>query len=149
LLTFGDQAILGLRSTNVAAYPEKAHLFGGVLERLDERPEGTTTAGVLGHLKKELQEELKLEERDFVGPPVALALVKDNFLAQPELIWHQEINIPPEHLEAQLNLTEHTGLVVVNKGQQVETSQGYTPAAVNAVRRWMNPGGGGGGKKRH
>ena len=147
LLTFQDQAILGFRTASSANYPEKAHLFGGVLDRLDERPEGTTTAGVLGHLRKELNEELKLEERDLVGPPVALALVKDNFLGQPELIWQQEIAIPPEHLDMQLNPAEHSAIVVVNLGQQIEITQGYTPVAVNAIRRWMNPGGGG-GKKR-
>ena len=150
LLTFGDQAILGLRAASSGAYPEKAHLFGGVLERLDEAPGGTTTVGMLGHLKKELAEELKLEERDLVGPPKALALLKDTFLGQPELVWQQEISIPPEHLDAQLNLAEHSAIVVVNRGQQIETTQGYTPVAVSAVRRWMNPGGGGGGGgKKH
>lgn len=100
LLTCGNHLLLGVRSSLVAAYPGRAHLFGGVLEPPAHETGNHSlnnssvhaTHPLLDHLRRELHEELHLFPTDLIGTPRVMLLVQDLFLHQPELIWHWEIS---------------------------------------------------------
>jgi hypothetical protein len=97
-LTFENTAYLGLRSHAVAAYPGKAHLFGGVLDWPGNQATGPEA--LLAHLYRELHEELGLMPEALTAPPRLLALLRDPFLMQPELVWHGTIKEPLTTLPA-------------------------------------------------
>jgi hypothetical protein len=138
LLTHSDQALLGIRSPRTAAYPNRAHLIGGVLDLLGtpELPSFSVHA-ILTHLQKEILEETTLTSADLEGHPVLLAIVRDEFLAQPELIWHWKSTLSISRIAEQLTKDEHSGACVIEKSQiPPETFDQMTPVARAAWNRW-------------
>lgn len=122
LLTSGDKAVLGVRSKAVAAYPGWAHLFGGVLNAPDITGAILDTSFVLAHLYQELQEEINLSPDLLTAPPRMLALLRDDFLNQPELTWHAPLKCPIAHLIKSLNIEEHDQFVVMDMAKPAESS---------------------------
>lgn len=111
LLTFGDAAVLGVRSAHVSAYAGYAHLFGGVLDATPN--DGGGSAILLRHLLQELREEAGLGPEELIGRPRLLALARDPALRQPELIWHWELAVPPQVLAGRLDRREHDHLLIL------------------------------------
>jgi len=139
LLTRGDRALLGIRSMRTSAYGRRAHLIGGVLELLGSAKLPATVEGVLAHLRSEMQEEAAIGEKDLAAgsAPVLLAVGRDEFLAQPELIWQWELGVELEEVAARLDAHEHEGAILVEKaGVGAETYKQMTPLARAAWERW-------------
>jgi hypothetical protein len=137
LLTHGNRALLGVRSTETSAYAGRAHLIGGVLDLLGTPELPATIDGILTHLRREMQEEADLRQADVVGPPILLALVRDSFLAQPEIIWQWEVALELEDVARRLDAHEHHGAVIVEKGNcPSATWEVMTPVAREAWRQW-------------
>ncbi|HUO10295.1 MAG TPA: hypothetical protein VM008_18455 [Phycisphaerae bacterium] len=137
LLTRGDRALLGVRSEGTSAYAGRAHVIGGVLEQLGTAELPASVAGVLTHLRREMQEEANLRDGDVVGEPMLLALARDSFLAQPEMIWQWEVAVELEEVVRRLDAHEHHGAVLVEKGGVAGgTWELMTPVAREAWRLW-------------
>ncbi len=142
LLTHGEWALMGIRSHRVAAYPGRAHLLGGVLDELGTAEFPATVRGLIGHLLRELQEEAHVAPGEMSGEPELRALVRDHFLAQPELIWRWETRTPLEEIAARIDAEEHAGVVMVSRGGELRVcgEKGaevlWTPVAEAAVKRW-------------
>ncbi|MGC9260556.1 MAG: hypothetical protein ACP5I8_10855 [Phycisphaerae bacterium] len=135
LLTHGNTAYLGVRSTTVAAYPRWAHLFGGVLDWPAQRNNGSQALS--DHLYRELEEELGISADAFGAPPQALAVLRDPELGQPELVWHGELIAPLELCGKALDAREHDAILAVVLDQSAVTGPPRTPvstAAINMVR---------------
>ena len=130
LLTMNHQAILGVRSQAVAAYPGRVHLFGGVLDAPEVAGQSLDTNFLLRHLYQELHEELQITPEHFLAPPRVLALLRDDFLGQPELAWHAPLKGPIDTLLGSLNTEEHDQYALLDLAQPVAAySVGLTPVA--------------------
>ncbi len=137
LIAYGQQCVLGIRSSNVAAYAGKAHVFGGVLEQLDTSDYPASPEGLLAHLRCELQEELDLTAPDLAGQPRLLAMVYDQTLHQPELLWHWELQNPIATILHRLNQDEHTGHLILHCNDALKASEkSLTPGALFAFQAW-------------
>ncbi len=141
LLTCGTQALLGVRSRRVAAYPGHAHLIGGVLDCRSGEVEKTAGPGaqvLRDHLLAEIHEEVGLDAADLARPPQVLLLVQDTVLNQPELIWHGEISeqsmnqaMQPSDAE---DRHEHERMLTLSIAAAAEkTDMPLTPAARRAI----------------
>lgn len=137
LLTRGGRALLGIRSKETSAYAGRAHLIGGVLDELGSAEFPASRAGVLAHLRLELEEEASVRAEDLVGEPVFLGVVRDSFLSQPEAIWQWESAVELEEIAGRLNAQEHHGATVVGKGGVGEEVWAQmTPVARAAWGKW-------------
>lgn len=140
LLTRGDEALLGLRSQRVSAYPGRLHMFGGVVEALGTPQLPASTQGLLKHLEVELQEEARLEPRELEpSGPHLLSIALDEFLGQPEVVWQWETLIPLPKIAARLSAEEHAGHLIVRRGggeMNDEIWRDMTPMAQQAWRVW-------------
>ena len=132
LLTHADTAYLGVRSNQVAAYPHRAHLFGGVLD-WPKRWSGNGDV-LLEHLYKELEEELGLDSHDLTAPPQVLGLMRDPVLAQPELVWHGELKQPLVRRNDAINLKEHDAILAVPMAGIPAAGPPATPVSLAAIR---------------
>ena len=132
LLTHADTAYLGVRSNQVAAYPHRAHLFGGMLDW----PKHWSGNGdvLLEHLYKELEEELGLDSHDLTAPPQVLGLMRDPVLAQPELVWHGELKQPLVRRNDAINLKEHDAILAVPMAGIPAAGPPATPVSLAAIR---------------
>lgn len=142
LLTSGDKALLGIRSPRVSAYAGHAHLLGGVLDCLSPaQAQAPSVEHLMNHLLKELSEEaaltpVDLQPRDASWPRF-LGVARDEFLAQPEAIWHWETRTPLEQIAARLAPQEHAGAVLVRRVKpDPQLWQGMTPVARHTWRLW-------------
>lgn len=99
LETADDWILLGRRSASVAYYPNRVHPFAGALEPGD-------AADVFAAARRELHEELTLKDNQ-IGRMHCLALVRDNLLRQPELIFSVRTRRTLRQLENQMDHTEH------------------------------------------
>jgi hypothetical protein len=139
LLTHGSVAYLGVRSKAVAAYPKRAHLFGGVLDW--PKYHGNTGDVLLEHLYLELNEELGIGPNWLTAPPRVLALLRDPFLAQPEVVWHGELKAPLQLPRGTLNIDEHDAIIAVSLSGHFVDDPPQTPvsaAAIGLVTRTKN-----------
>jgi len=136
LITQGDGAILGVRSRRVSAYAGRAHLFGGVLDLLSGG--GRSAAGLVEHLERELREELSLIREELVGEPRLLAVVRDEFLMQPELIWQWETHAALADVAQRVDPHEHDGVVMLGRERPgAEVWAQMTPVARAAWLGWQ------------
>ena len=131
LLTHADKAYLGVRSKAVAAYPHWAHLFGGVLDWPEQR--GNTAEVLLEHLYRELAEELGIGANYLTAPPRVLGLMRDPVLAQPELVWHGELNEPLQVHGNALNAQEHDTILAVPLAETRFDGPPRTPVCAAAI----------------
>ncbi|MCC7351394.1 MAG: NUDIX hydrolase [Phycisphaerales bacterium] len=99
LETADDWLLLGRRSDSVAYYPDRVHPFAGALEPADN-------GDVFAAVRRELHEELALKESHLTKMQ-CLALVRDNLLNQPELIFIARSNRTLRQLERLMDHTEH------------------------------------------
>jgi 8-oxo-dGTP pyrophosphatase MutT (NUDIX family) len=139
LLTHRGEAFLGRRSPRVSAYAGRLHLVGGVLDVLGTPEFPPTVDGLVGHLRKELEEEVGLTagDLDSAAGPRFLGVVRDDFLAQPEAIWQWEIPLPLATVGARLQAPEHTAWLAVGRERVSAASwQEMTPAARYAWHQW-------------
>jgi 8-oxo-dGTP pyrophosphatase MutT (NUDIX family) len=90
--------LLGRRSPAVALHPGRVHPFGGSHEPGDGDD-------VLGAVARELREELSLP-----AVPIALALVREPELRQPELLCVARSALDAATIAAGLDAHEHDGL---------------------------------------
>ncbi|HVS73031.1 MAG TPA: hypothetical protein VHQ47_17380 [Phycisphaerae bacterium] len=132
------RALLGIRSPRVSAYPNRAHLLGGALDFFSPDPANSTSpAPLIHHLQKELLEETSLTPADLPAPPRLLALVRDNSLGQPELIWHWQTTANLDRLAATLHPHEHTApLLLPREPLPPPLAPLLTPVAQTAIRLW-------------
>lgn len=136
LITHGDGAILGVRSRQVSAYAGRVHLFGGVLDLLGG--DGRSAAGLVEHLERELREELSLMREELVGEPRLLAVVRDNFLMQPELIWQWETRAALADVVQRVDPQEHDGVVTLGRERPgADVWAQMTPVARAAWLGWQ------------
>jgi hypothetical protein len=117
LLTIDQRAILGVRSQAVAAYPGRVHLFGGVLDAPEVAGHPLDTDFLLRHLFQELHEELQVLPEHFLTPPRVLAVLRDDFLGQPELAWYAALKGPIDTLLGSLNTEEHDQYALLDLAQ--------------------------------
>ncbi len=130
LLTLENQAVLGVRSQAVAAYPGRVHLFGGVLDAPEVVGQSVDTDFVLRHLYQELHEELQVLPEHFLTPPRVLALLRDDFLGQPELVWQASLKGPIDTLLGSLNTEEHDQYALLDTARpEASHCIGLTPVA--------------------
>ena len=141
LLTRGyrGEALLGVRSAKVAAYPGRGHLFGGVLDYLGDK--ARNQSGLVGHVHKELGEELGVGLHE-VGKARALGLYRDAFLGQPELVWQMESRVGWDELARRMDREEHDGLRVVGADGVAGAGAAWTPVAQAAWEDWRGTIGG-------
>lgn len=113
LLTHRGQALLGMRSAKVSAYPNVAHLFGGVFDIV--RPVGADDdpTALRKHLEKELKEEAGLGPQELATEPRVLGLLRDPALLQPELVWQAELAVDPHGWARHPPDEEHTRLLAI------------------------------------
>jgi hypothetical protein len=135
LLTHGGEGLLGIRSPRVSAYAGRAHLIGGVLEELGTPGHPSTAEGIVAHLRREMMEEAGVTERDLCGAPKLLAVVRDQVLAQPELIWQWELAVPVAEVGKRLGALEHSGWVSISEGNKAVHWERMTPVARSAWQR--------------
>jgi hypothetical protein len=139
LMTQGDRALLGVRSSGTSAYAGRAHVIGGVLELLGSPELPATMEGILTHLRREMQEEASVGEADVVAAPMLLAIVRDEFLSQPELVWQWEISGDLRRIAARLDAQEHRGALILERaGIPAATCELMTPVARAAWERWRS-----------
>ncbi len=137
LLTYGERALLGIRSVRTSAYGGRAHLIGGVLDLLGTNGLERNAQGLITHLRREMAEEADIGDADLAGPPMLLAVGRDHFLGQPELIWRWELNVNIEHVAKRLDATEHSGSIIIEKANvSPQTYDQMTPVARAAWERW-------------
>jgi hypothetical protein len=139
LLTHGDEALLGIRSRAVSCYPGRAHLIGGVLDRLDTPGYPAHAEGLVAHLLAELHEEAHVSADD-LSPrgawPRLLGIYRDNVLGQPEAIWRWEARVSLADIAARLDAAEHTGHVIVARRASEPGTARPTPIAQRALDAW-------------
>lgn len=137
LLTHRDRALLGIRSTRTSAYAGRAHLIGGVLDLLGTSGLELNAAGILRHLQREMNEEAGIEHADLAGDPILLAVARDEFLGQPELIWHWELQTDLEIIAKRIDPAEHDGCLFLDRTSvPPEVRDRMTPVARAAWERW-------------
>ncbi|HVX86602.1 MAG TPA: hypothetical protein VH253_17605 [Phycisphaerae bacterium] len=132
------RALLGIRSPRVSAYPNRAHLLGGALDHFTPDPANPASpAPLIHHLQKELLEETSLTPADLPDPPRLLALVRDNTLGQPELIWHWPTTADLDRLAANLHPHEHAAPLLLSRDPlSPAVASLLTPVAQTAIRLW-------------
>ncbi len=136
-LTQGSRALLGIRSLRTSAYADRAHLIGGVLDALNTPLLPASVEGILKHLRTELQEEAAITDLDLAGPPTLLFVARDEFLAQPELVWHWELATSLDAIAARLDPEEHHGhLILHRENLDPHAFTRMTPLARLAWQRW-------------
>ena len=140
LITHGDRALLGIRSPRVSAYASRAHLLGGVVERLDTGQFSPDVAGLVAHLRLELWEEAAVTSQELSsepGWPRLLGVVQDKVLGQPEAVWQWEMRASLEAVGSRLHAREHSGwLALTRKTPDAATWNQMTPVARHAWRIW-------------
>jgi hypothetical protein len=137
LLTHKGAAMLGVRSDRVSAYARRAHLVGGMMERLGTERFPASIVGILKHLRLELSEEAALETRELAPEPRLLGVVRDEILGQPDLVWQWETRIPLEEVAGRLDREEHTAAVLLGKSDiPPGTWEQMTPVARTAWTLW-------------
>ena len=132
VLTHQGVAYLGMRAAAVAAYPRRAHLFGGVLDWPVNRVDDSSV--LLDHLDREMTEELGLTEHDLAAPPRALAVLRDPVLAQPELVWHGELLKPLTVNCHALDAREHDHILALPLEDREMFTNRATPVAGAVLR---------------
>lgn len=125
--------LLGQRSASVAYYPNRVHPFAGALEPAD-------TADVFAAAGRELYEELALDKSHLVQME-CLALVRDNLLRQPELIFVAQTDLGRDRLEHQLDPVEHRALwPLAATSSAIESAMKQTnlltPIAIGSLLLW-------------
>jgi hypothetical protein len=139
-LTHGHDALLGVRSPRVSAYPHRAHLLGGVLDLLGTAELPASVDGLVAHLRKELHEEAGVGESDLEPGgswPRLYAVVRDEFLGQPEALWQWETRIPLDLIGARLEPSEHSApLQLIRDVMDQATWNLMTPIARLCWQRW-------------
>ena len=112
VITADGRAVLGRRSDHVMHYGGLGHCFGGTLEPRDRRADGEID--VEGSIRRELHEELGLEEAD-IERLDCLGLVRDHEIVQPELLFSANVSLELEALElrwlAASSRYEHSALI--------------------------------------
>jgi hypothetical protein len=106
--------LMGRRNARVAYYPNRVHPFAG----------SATESDVFAGIRRELHEELALEENDIAGVR-CVGLAEDASIRQPELIFAVQSSLTRDRIESRLDATEHSALVAVEA----------TSTAVNAVMK--------------
>jgi len=133
LETADDWILLGRRNDSVAYYPGRVHPFAGALEPADE-------GDVFAAARRELHEELALKD-SHLKQIRCLALVRDNLLRQPELIFTVRTNRTLRQLERLMDHTEHregyplaASLPVIESAMSL--SHLLTPVAIGSLWLW-------------
>ncbi len=105
---------LGRRGPGVAFHAGYVHTFGGLLESVDQRPDGGFD--VFGGILRELHEELGVDPKD-ISELVLLGMVRDRAIRQPELIFDGTVQLSRENLNARTDraefVEEHTAIEFV------------------------------------
>ena len=136
LLWQGDRCLLGIRSSNVAAYAGRAHVFGGVCDGLGTADFAANAAGLIQHLRRELLEEVGITRHDLAAAPQLLGLVWDPVLQQPELLWSWELRTPMDNLVHRIHEDEHSAYLILDRSAPGMVLDNLTPAARWAVGVW-------------
>ncbi len=139
-LTTADGCIVyGRRSDRVAYHAGHVHTFGGALEQQDQREDGRINA--FDSLLRELREELSLTPDEF-DPPVAVGLVRDREILQPELLFESRVRLTYEELIARWKTAEsqdeHAELIRLDDAPEaivpfIQTCGKIAPVAVAAL----------------
>jgi hypothetical protein len=94
--------LMGRRNARVAYYPNRVHPFAG----------SATESDVFAGIRRELREELALEETDITDVR-CIGLAEDNSIRQPELIFSVQSSLTHQRIESRLDATEHSALVAI------------------------------------
>lgn len=147
LTTADGQIVYGRRSNRVAYHASHVHTFGGALEPSDRDADGRIDA--FGSVIRELNEELGLNAGD-VGEIVAIGLVRDHEIRQPELLFEADTRLSFTELVARWELArardEHVELVALPAQPEavvpfIRSCEPIAPVAVAGLllfgrRRW-------------
>ncbi len=114
LMTTDGRIVYGRRSERVAYHASHVHTFGGALEPSDRDNDGHIDA--FGSVIRELNEELGLIPED-IREIVAVGLVRDREIRQPELLFEAHVLLSFAELNARWNNAkardEHVELVAL------------------------------------
>jgi hypothetical protein len=100
LISSDGMLLLGLRSDAVAYYPKKLHPFAGTIDPQDR-------SNAFDAVRRELREELSLGSES-VRSIRCVALVEDQHLIQPELVFIANADVPARQIAQQVDPAEHT-----------------------------------------
>ncbi len=98
-LTVDGYIALGVRSNRVAYHAGRVHPFGGMVEALDRRSNGTFD--LFGSAKRELIEELGINASQ-IQSLTLLGLIEDTQIKQPELVFVASLTLSRADLEIRL-----------------------------------------------
>ncbi len=114
VLTRDGYLAFGRRSDRVNYYAGYIHTFGGMLEEADRLVAGGYD--VFGSMRRELQEELHLDEAAVTGL-IVTGLIRDQELQQPELLFEVSASLKrsdlAERWQKASEWEEHTGIEFV------------------------------------
>lgn len=137
--------LLGRRNSRVAYYPDRLHPFAGSVEPGDAGSSGKADEpdrppDLYAAMYRELAEELSLH-RDEVTSARCVALVEDDALRQPELIFLVKAGISRDEAEHRLDAAEHrAGHAIRADRQSVAAAMSdptLTPVAIASLERWL------------
>jgi 8-oxo-dGTP pyrophosphatase MutT (NUDIX family) len=136
LVSAEGDLLLGRRNANVAYYPQRLHPFAGSLEPAE------ATSPFAG-LRRELEEELKLAERELAAM-ACIGVVEDSALRQGEMLFRVQARLGREAILARLDPIEHrAALAIAPTREAVETvlqrPHELTPVAAATILLWARP----------
>jgi hypothetical protein len=146
VLSSDGHLLMGRRNARVAYYPLRVHPFAGCLEPGE-------TVDVFDEVRRELREELRLEESD-ISEIVCTGMAEDQALLQPELIFAATSHRALAEIAARLHAEEHEGIftaAATQKGVEaaLRTNENFTPIARAAMLLWGRTQFGGEWMTRH
>jgi 8-oxo-dGTP pyrophosphatase MutT (NUDIX family) len=124
--------LLGRRNHRVAYYPGRIHPFAGSLEPRDD-------LDIFAGAQRELTEELGLQPSDIQAIQL-IALIEDQSLRQPELIFLVHSLRTQTQIEQHLAPEEHRAIIPIPTPSAADTllaQQDLTPVGRAAVMLWL------------
>ena len=131
--------LLGRRNDRVAYYPSRLHPFAGALEP----PGDGGVPDVFAEVHRELAEELSITPAE-VAELACVALIEDDALRQPELIFLARSHLTRREIEGRLDPEEHDAVeALVPREARVDEllaeRERMTPVCAGAILFWSSP----------
>ena len=139
LVTADNLICYGRRSQRVAFHAGYVHTFGGALEIIDRRPDGTID--VFASLMRELDEELALTADDLMNLQ-CVGLIRDKQIHQPELLFEARLRMTTDELRKKWKTAEsgdeHEAIVTLQDSPEaiapfIESCGPIAPVAIGAL----------------
>jgi 8-oxo-dGTP pyrophosphatase MutT (NUDIX family) len=139
LIAADGNVLFGRRGMHLACHGGYLHIFGGSLEPIDRREDGTVD--VFEAVRRELREELHVTDEE-IAELVCTGMVRDLSLFQPELCYDAVLKIGGDEVLSRFDPDapgqEHSALEIGRDDPQqwvhfIRGAVRFAPAAVGAV----------------